>query len=420
MSRLNGFRLYLVMSGSNAILRTTMYLVITIYYVLVVRMNPLQLVLVGTVLEITYFLAQTPTGILADLVSRRLSIILGWVICGAMFTLEGLVPNVAVILAAQAVLGVGEAFIDGAESAWVADEVGQEALPHALLRGSQVAQVTSIAGIGVAVALASVHLALPVVVGGLGMVAMAAFFAVAMPEAGFMPAHGSEESGRPSFVGTLTGGFRLVRGSPVLLSILGVEIFTGGGSEGFDRLWEAHLIRDVHLPAIGSLKPVVWFAILAIAQSAVGFAVNRWIAPRLASLTASPAAMAQLLSRLNVLYILATVGFALSGNFALAALCLFARSAVGIPSFLIQQTWFNRSVTDSSVRATVLSMGGQCNALGQWVAGPLIGGLGSAVSLPTAVTATGLVRSPISVLFALAGRGGGVETKSLPEVKALP
>jgi len=123
------------MTGSNAILRTTMYLVITLYYVLVVHMNPLQLVLVGTLLEITYFAFQMPTGIFADLVSRRLSIILGWFICGAMFAVEGLVPNVAVILAAQAVLGVGEACIDVAVAAGVADEVGLAARGLVMRRG---------------------------------------------------------------------------------------------------------------------------------------------------------------------------------------------------------------------------------------------------------------------------------------------
>src|SRR5579859_6619494 len=103
------------MSGGNAVLRSSMYLVLTIYYVLTVRMNPLELILAGTALEVAYFVCQTPTGVFADMVSRRLSIITGWAIAGACFTVEGLIPNVAAILAAQTVLGLGEACIDGAE-----------------------------------------------------------------------------------------------------------------------------------------------------------------------------------------------------------------------------------------------------------------------------------------------------------------
>lgn len=414
VSRLDPSRLYVVMSGSNAILRTTMYLVITIYYVLVVHMSPLQLVLVGTLLEITYFAFQIPTGIFADIVSRRLSIIVGWSMCGAMFALEGLIPNVAVILAAQAVLGAGEAFIDGAESAWVADEVGPEALGNVMLRASQVAQVTSIAGILVALALGSVQLGLPVVVGGAGMLAMSLFFALAMPEDGFRPAHHAESSSPSSPLRTLVGGLRLIRGSPVLLCICGVELFYGGSSEGFDRLWEAHLIRDVHLPAIGSLQPIVWFALLAIAQSAVGFAGNRWLRPRLEHLSADTPTMARLLALYNVFYIAATVAFALAGSFVLAVALLLTRSIIRTPASVLQGLWFNRSITESSVRATVLSVGGQSNALGQWIAGPLIGVLGNVASLTAAVAATAVIQTPASLLFAIAGR---VE-ESHPETRA--
>jgi DHA3 family tetracycline resistance protein-like MFS transporter len=409
------------MGGSNAILRTTMYLVITIYYVLVVHMNPLQLVLVGTLLEITYFAFQMPTGLFADVVSRRLSIILGWTICGAMFALEGLVPNVAVILGAQAVLGIGEAFIDGAEAAWAADEIGPQELGAVMLRASQVAQVTSIAGILIALALGSVRLSLPLVAGGVGMVGMGLFFAMAMPEDQFKPSR-REASLRSSVAGTLAGGFRLVRGSTVLLCILGVELFYGGSSEGFDRLWEAHLIRDVHLPAISSLQPIAWFALLAVAQSAVGFVGNRWLVSRLERISANTPTMARLLAVTNLLYIAATIAFALAGSFVLACALLLVRSVIRTPGSVLQSLWFNRSITDSSVRATVLSMGGQCNALGQWIAGPLVGALGNATSLTAAVATTGLIQSPASLLFTVAARAeesGASTSSSAPVTEAV-
>ena len=43
----------------------------------VAALDPLQLVLVGTVLEITALLGEVPTGVVADLYSRRLSIVIG-------------------------------------------------------------------------------------------------------------------------------------------------------------------------------------------------------------------------------------------------------------------------------------------------------------------------------------------------------
>jgi DHA3 family tetracycline resistance protein-like MFS transporter len=50
------------------------------------------LVLVGTVLEPSVFIFEIPTGIVADVYSRRLSIIIGQVLIGLGFMVEGLFP----------------------------------------------------------------------------------------------------------------------------------------------------------------------------------------------------------------------------------------------------------------------------------------------------------------------------------------
>jgi hypothetical protein len=42
--------------------------------------------------------------------------------------------------------------------------------------------------------------------------------------------------------------------------LLAVSAFSGMSSEGFDRLWEGHLIIDVGLPRLGDLDQVIWFA----------------------------------------------------------------------------------------------------------------------------------------------------------------
>ena len=46
----------------------------------------------------------------------------------------------------------------------------------------------------------------------------------------------------------------------MILLLFGVELFMGMSSEAFDRLKEAHFLRDVGLP--GDLDPVVWFGAL--------------------------------------------------------------------------------------------------------------------------------------------------------------
>jgi hypothetical protein len=57
------------------------------------------------------------------------------------------------------------------------------------------------------------------------------------------------------------GGSAVRLGAPVIVLLAGVEVFMGASSEAFDRLKEAHFLRDVGLPAVGSLDPVVWFGL---------------------------------------------------------------------------------------------------------------------------------------------------------------
>ena len=71
------------------------------YQVSVVGLNPLQLVLVGTVLEVSYFLLEMPTGVVADVYSRRLSILIGFILTGLGFILAGAIPRFDTLLLSQ-------------------------------------------------------------------------------------------------------------------------------------------------------------------------------------------------------------------------------------------------------------------------------------------------------------------------------
>ena len=66
-----------------------------LYYVNVAHLGPLQLVLVGTTLEASYFVWEIPTGVLADTFSRRVSVIAGTGIMMAVRTSTLLVALLA-------------------------------------------------------------------------------------------------------------------------------------------------------------------------------------------------------------------------------------------------------------------------------------------------------------------------------------
>jgi DHA3 family tetracycline resistance protein-like MFS transporter len=103
-----------------------MFVTMSLYEATVAGLTPVQLILVGTALEISAFVFEVPTGIVADVYSRRLSIIIGYVLMGLGFLVEGFFPAFLPILLAQIIWGLGYTFTSGATQAWITDEIGED------------------------------------------------------------------------------------------------------------------------------------------------------------------------------------------------------------------------------------------------------------------------------------------------------
>ena len=273
MHRLSASTVWYAYEAVASFLWATVFTVTAYYFVTEVGMSPLELVLVGTVMELSIFVFEVPTGIVADVTSRRLSIVIGNVLMGFAFIVVGAFPDVWPILAGYALWGFGYTFTSGAMDAWLADEVGDQRLTGVYLRGAQVGRAFTIAGTAASVGLALVDIRLPIVLGGLGTIVLAAFYAGWMPEAGFRPAPREGRSSFSHIAETGRSGVRLVRSRPALLAILGVAAFAGMWTESYDRLWQAHLIEDVGLPSLGGLDPVVWFGILGVVGTLLSIVV---------------------------------------------------------------------------------------------------------------------------------------------------
>ena len=67
--------------------------------------------------------------------------------------------------------------------------------------------------------------------------------------------------------------------------------------------------------------------------------------------------------------------------------------------------------TDPRVRATVISMGGQADALGQVAGGPVVGAVGALGGLRAALVGAGLILTPAFLLYAKAACRGGTKTE---------
>lgn len=200
---------------------------------------------------------------------------------GVGFAIQGVFPSFLAIMIAQFFYGSGWTFISGAEDAWLADEIGNDGLAHAYLRGKQVGLVASFLGIFSSVALGSIALSLPYLMSGLSLMAVAGLLVVLMPETNFHPVSISEQGAWSKMRETLFAGLGSIRMSPLLITVLVITLIYGISREGIDRLWEAHILAAVQLPIIGNLSMVVWFGIInAIAMLValiLSFVLQRWI-----------------------------------------------------------------------------------------------------------------------------------------------
>lgn len=405
MQRLPATTVWYAYEAAATFLSTLVFTVAGVYYITEVGMGPLELVLVGTVMEISIFLFEVPTGIVADTYSRRLSIVIGELVMGAAYIAAGSSFHTWTVLVAFAVWGVGYTFTSGAMDAWLADEVGAEQLARVYLRGAQVSRVFALLGIGASVGLATVDLRLPIVLGGVGTILLAGFYALAMPESGFRPLPREERGSFAQLAHTGRRGVQVVRGRPALLAILGIAAFGGMWSEGFDRLWEANFLQEVGLPSLVGLDPVIWFGIIGAGSVLLSLVAARPLGARIEH--AGPETMARALFWLDALLLVSAVTFALAGRFWLALVAYFVvRTARNIASPIFA-TWLNRNVEDSGVRATVLSITNQADAVGQWTGGPAIGAVGSIFSIRAALVAGALCMAPALALYRRAIRHEG-------------
>src|ERR1700729_1745704 len=99
------------------------WLVTALYLVVVARLTPAELVLLGTFQGMTVLIAEVPAGVLADAVSRRLSLVIGHVVMGVGMAMAGMVRSFPLLVVSQCLWGLGWAFSSGADVAWLTDEL---------------------------------------------------------------------------------------------------------------------------------------------------------------------------------------------------------------------------------------------------------------------------------------------------------
>jgi MFS family permease len=204
-----------------------------------------------------------------------------------------------------------------------------------------------------------------------------------MPEANIQPHPHARQGVFAGMRATLLEALRFARGSTTLRTVFLVTIIIGAASESFDRLWQVHLL-SFGLPRLESVfggvkleeaqSLLVSFAAIDLIVTLAGLPVARWAARVDAS---DPRAVARALLIVTSGAMIGVLGFALSPTLALAIAAFVVARVCREVHGPLSASWLNQRL-EPSTRATVLSLNGQADAVGQIAGGPLIGAFGNA------------------------------------------
>lgn len=351
------------------------WLAASVWWIVVLDLSPIQLVAMGAVLEVTVLISETPTGVVADVVSRRRSFVIGQVIMSVAFIWAVVSTNYWVILPAQALFGIGWTFRSGADTAWVTDELkgmgraDDADIDRLLIRKHRFGIAIGFVSLFVVMVigtLTSVRVAI-VAVGVAGLL-LSAWMATALREDHFSP---GRDDGR-GFADTLREGFSVVRTRPRLRLLVIVLFTVDMGSEAFDRLGHKYFLDrggwgDDSLIGLWAL-----FTVLAIAGLVVngfaGRALDRGFGvARLATILLAVAAAGAFLTAATSIVVIIGLG-------------LMFQDATRESLWPVMEGWANRDAP-SEVRATVHSLMGQTTAMGELTGGLALGALAQATSI---------------------------------------
>lgn len=374
------------------------WLVLSVYLVVEADLSPFQLVFLGTAMELSVMVSEIPTGVMADTISRKWSVVVSCVLAGSAMVVTGFVTAFPALVACQVLWGVGITFASGADVAWATDELDDATRTDRMLtRAGRWRQLGAAVGmVGFGLLAWGVGLGRAISVSGVGAVLIGGFVTLAWTEHHFTP---TREDRFAEAKQIFRRGVALARADHQILLVFAATVLVNSGAEAFDRLTDRRLL-DLGFPT--QPDPVVWFTVLGIATLTIGWVALRIVEERVHGQGAA-----------RHLYVAGCAG----GAVGLLLLAHAPNDTVGMVGVLfvagiawtvirtVSVIWVNRRAT-SDVRATLQSFLTQVESTGEIVGGITLGIVAQAGSITVALTCSAalLTVAALTVLRSRAGR----------------
>lgn len=376
--------LYIRWTAVRALFHRGWWLVTSLYLVVDAGLSPFQLVFVGTAQQVTALVFEIPTGVLADTVSRKWSIVVSHLVMGIGMLATGLVTAFPALVVTQMLWGLAWTFSSGADVAWLTDELDEpEGTGRVLTAAARWDQIGAAVGLVVLGGLGwATDLSTAIVTAGVAMLVLGVVVAVMFPERNFTPVRGARWA---ESMAIFRRGMDLARGDREILVIFAATMLVNGAADAYERLFPKRLL-ELGLPQ--APDPIVWLTLLGLATLGVGVVALRIVEARIDGVGVA-----------RRVYVIACI----VGALGLALLAAAPDDLTGMAGVLlvggigwtlmrcVSVIWVNRRTT-SDVRATVQSFLSQVEFVGEIALGLSLGVVAEVAGLSVAmVGACGLV-----------------------------
>ncbi len=376
----------------RAVFHRGWWLVTSLYLVAVADLTAFQLVFLGTAQNLTAITFEIPTGVMADTISRKWSIVIAHLLMGAGMLATGLVTSFPALVATQMVWGLSWTFSSGADVAWLTDELDQpERVASVLTASARWEQLGAASGLICFGALAwAIDLSTSIVISGIAMLILGFFVALHFSEHHFTPTR--QHRWRKSLL-IFRSGVVLARRDHQIMLVFAATVLVNGAAEAFGRLFPKRLL-ELGFPE--QPDPIVWLTALGLVTLATGAIALRIVEARIEGEGAARR-------------VYASACFV--GAFGLLLLALAPDDVTGMAGVLlvggialsvtrcVSVIWVNRRAT-SDVRATLQSFLAQVEYLGEIFFGVGLGILAQATSISIAMMGSCVLVGGAGVLVA--------------------
>lgn len=389
-------RFYVTLGALREGTEWAFWLGVIVWWIDVLALSPFQLVLMGIVLSVTVVLTETPTGVVADMYSRKWSMAIGMILMGLSYAWVVASRNFWVILPAQSLFAVGWTFSSGADIAWLTDELrgarddsSDDDIDHMveqlLLRRHRIGMMIGAGGAVFMMIVGSRHLVGAVLITALVTLCVGIAWATVTPEDHF---HRAED--RATFTSTLKAGLANVQRRPRLQSLVIMALLISLAAEALDRFAYVRFIDAIGANDESIVVTGVLFLFMAAAGLALNLIVTRYIGQRDRTADGTSGRNPMVLPAIIVS---STAGAgalvtALAPGVALIGVGMMVQDSTRETLFEVINAWTNREV-DSSARATVHSLIGQAFAVGEIAGGVALGLVAEWFGIPTSLFISG-------------------------------